>query len=504
MITDILGERARLTPDKTALIYASTGRRYTYAELDAGSRAIAAHWQALGLRKGDRVCILAEPRPEYVQAFFAAGKTGVVFVPLNSRNTPRELVDIVKDCTPSAILYSDAFASVIEEVHRLAPIAHLMSIDTVARNVEPRALSFTPCALSPDDVCCLLYTSGTTGKPKGVMIPYRQVAANAVNTVLNWQLRDDDVAPIFTPMYHAGGLFVFLTPVFAIGGAIVLHSKFDPAEVWSAIEREGATVVFGVPTTFKMLMDAPEFARVKLDRVRWMISGGAPLPKYILSAYQERGITFKQGYGLTEIGVNCFTMTTDESRGKIGSIGKPMMNTEARLIDADGRDVQRDDVGELWLRGDHVCRGYWNNPEATAAALDCDGWFHTGDLARRDADGFFYIAGRLKDMIISGGVNVYPAEIEAALVQHPAVAEAAVVGMPDEKWGEVGIAFVVVRPGETLTAENVLRFLESRLARFKLPKEVVFLPELPRTAYGKVLKGELRERWQRSRSAGAR
>ncbi len=493
---DLLGDQARRTPDKTALIYVPTGKRYSYAEMDAASCAIAARWQDLGLKKGDRVCILAEPRPEYVQAFFASGKTGVVVVPLNSRNTARELAEIVKDCTPAAILFSEAHAGTVAELRKLASIPNAIPIEQLRpapRAPRPaEALSPTPCALTPEDLCCLLYTSGTTGKPKGVMIPHRQVAANARNTVLNWGLRADDVAPVFTPLYHAGGMFVFLAPLFSIGGTVVLHERFDAAEVWRAIERHRATIVFGVPTIFKMMMDAPEFARVKLDSVRWMISGGAPLPQYIIAAYQERRITFKQGYGLTEVGVNCFTMTEDESRRKIGSIGKPMVGTEARLV-VDSRGADVDDVGELWLRGEHVCRGYWNNPEATAAAIDADGWFHTGDLARRDADGFFYIAGRLKDMIISGGVNIYPAEIEAIVVQHPAVADAAVVGVPDEKWGEVGVAFVVVR-GQ-IQSGDLNEFLSQRLARYKLPKEIVFVPEFPRTPYGKVVKGKLREQW---------
>jgi fatty-acyl-CoA synthase len=507
MSVDLLGEQARRTPGKTALVYIPTGKRYTYAELDAGSCAMAQHWLGLGLKDGDRVCILAEPRPDYVQAFFATGKSGVVLVPLNSRNTARELAEIVKDCAPSAILYSERYERTVGEILALAPVENAIGIEE--RRLEAGGTAGWKPALqdvssskppsrrleasAPEDLCCLLYTSGTTGKPKGVMIPHRQVAANARNTVLNWELREDDVAPIFTPLYHAGGLFVFLAPLISIGGTIVLHSRFDASEVWSAVERERATIVFGVPTIFKMMMDAPEFGSVRLDSVRWMISGGAPLPQYIISAYQERGITFKQGYGLTEVGVNCFTMTAEESRRKTGSIGKPMVNTEVRLMNADGGETGIEEVGEMWLRGDHVCCGYWNNPAATAAALDAEGWFHTGDLARRDADGFFYIAGRLKDMIISGGVNIYPAEIEAVLVQHPAVADAALVGVTDEKWGEVGVAFVVAR--EQVNAADVIEFLASRLARYKLPKEVVFLPELPRTAYGKVVKGELRERW---------
>ena len=501
---DLLGQRAHLTPGKTALVYVPTGERYTYRELDALANDLAAKFVALGLSKGERVCILAEPRSEYVAAFFACGKTGAVFVPLNARNTALELSRIVSDCAPLLLLYSEGFAATARRILELSPIANSVNLDeTSSRQI----VKFTkPCSVTPEDLSCLLYTSGTTGKPKGVMIPHRQVACNGYNTVVNWQLRDDDIAPVFTPLYHAGGLFVVLVPLFTIGGTIILHSRFDAAEAWRTIERERCTIVFGVPTIFKMMLEAPEFASVRLDSVRWMISGGAPLPQYVIGAYQQRGVTFKQGYGLTEVGVNCFTMTAEESLQKPGSIGKPMLYTEARLVDSAGNDVAEGEVGELWLRGAHVSRGYWNNAEATAAALDADAWFHTGDLARCDGDGFFYIAGRLKDMIISGGINVYPAEIEAILVQHPAVADAAVIGVPHETWGEAGVAFVVVNSvgaSGDIGAAALLDFLSSRIARYKLPKEIVFLRELPRTPYGKVVKGELREGYEKSRSAKA-
>jgi fatty-acyl-CoA synthase len=286
----------------------------------------------------------------------------------------------------------------------------------------------------------------------------------------------------------------FLTPLFTIGGTIVLHSGFYPGEIWRTIETEKCSVVLGVPTIWKMLMDAPEFETVNLDHVRWFISGGAPLPLYIIEAFQKRGVVFKQGFGMTEVGVNCFSMTVQDSYDKAGSIGKPMAFTEVRVVDDQGNDLPPGEVGEMWFRGPHVSKGYWNNPQATAAALDGDGWFHSGDLAKRDDDGFFYIAGRRKDMIISGGVNIYPAEIEAALLRHASVAEAAVVGIPDDKWGEIGAAFVVPVEGRTIVEEELIGFIERKLARYKIPKRFVVIDELPLTAYGKVVKGELRDR----------
>jgi len=327
------------------------------------------------------------------------------------------------------------------------------------------------------------------------MIPHRQVAWNGYNTACCWGLAADDVSPVFTPLYHAGGLLAFLGPIFTAGGTIVLHRKFDPAEIWRTIERERATVVLGVPTIWKLLAEAPEFATCDLSSLRCLYSGGAPLPTWIAETYQRRGLVFKQGFGMTEVGVNCFSMTIGESVRKLGSIGKPMMHTEVRLVDGEGREVADGEVGEMWFRGPHVSLGYWQRPDATAESYVEGGWFRSGDLARRDAEGFFYVAGRAKEMIISGGVNIFPAEIEAELLQHPGVRDAAVVGVEDPTWGEVGIAFVVPLASGSAEPDDLVAFLSERLARFKLPKEIVHREALPRTPYGKVVKGELRDSW---------
>ncbi len=501
---DLLGERARLTPAKTALVVVPDGDRLSYAELDAGAARCARLWrETLGLGRGERVGILAHNRPEYLEAFFAAGKSGVVLVTLGTRLTATELAHIVDDSGLRALFYDGEFAGTVEKLRGLVEVEHWLALDQPAAAGDRRYGELTGAlaadgyereACAPEDPYCLLYTSGTTGKPKGVIIPHRQVAWNGYNTVASWGLTADDVSPIFTPLYHAGGLMAFLTPIVTAGGTVVLHRGFDPGEIWRTIEAEGCTVVLGVPTIWKLLKEAPEFETADLSRVRAFYSGGAPLPHYLIEAYQRRGVVFKQGFGMTEVGVNCFTMTAEESRRKIGSIGKPLMFTEVRLVDEAGRDVADGEVGELLFHGPHVSLGYWNNPAATAEALDGDGWFHSGDLARRDEEGFFYVAGRRKEMIISGGVNVYPAEIEAALLLHPHVADAAVVGVEDDTWGEVGVAFVVPLAGRRVDADGLAAHLGERLARFKIPKRFELLDELPRTAYGKVVKGELRAR----------
>ncbi len=500
---DLLGERARLTPEKTALVFVPTGERLSYAQLDARAVRCARLWrQGLHLRKGERFGLLAGNRVEFLEAFFAAPKAGVILVPLGTRLTANEIAPIVEDAGLAGLLYDGAHLETVRALKGLVELRHWIAFDEGADPADAQYdelvaslpdAPWTREAGDPEDLWCLLYTSGTTGKPKGVMIPHRMVTWNGYNTAICWQLREDDVSPIFTPLYHAGGLGAFLIPIVAIGGTVVLHAGFDTAEIWHTITEERCTVVLGVPAIWKMLMEVPEFRTADLSCVRWFISGGAPLPSYVIEAYQRRGVVFKQGYGLTEVGVNCFSMTVEESLRKVGAIGKPLMFTEARLVGENGSDVATGEVGELVLRGPHVSRGYWRNESATAAALDADGFFHTGDLARRDGDGFFTIAGRLKDMIISGGVNVYPAEIEGQLLLHPAVRDAAVIGVPDPKWGERGVAFLVVSAESPPTPEGLAAFLGERLARFKVPRDFVFVPELPRTPYGKVVKGELRE-----------
>ena len=531
---DILGERARLLPEKCALVFVPTGQRFSYAQLNRMAGQMARIWSAqLGLLKGDRIGILAQNSPEYVCAFFAAGKTGIILVPLNSRQTAHELSFVVGDAGLSALLYETQFAAIAHELQAARPQMKLQALDgadweaglaATDSRASGEAGGFRNAACAPEDVYCLLYTSGSTGRPKGVMIPHRMVLWNAYNTAVSWQMRDSDVIPIVTPLHHAGGLTVFLTPGLLLGATIVLHRGFDAPEIWRSVERERATLLMAVPTIFKMLMDAPEFSTADVGSVRWFISGGAPLPLYLIEAYLARGIVLKQGYGLTEVGVNCFAMSCEDARRKPGSIGKPLLFTAAKRVDAEGRDAAEGEPGELCLRGPHVSLGYWKNPEATAAALDAEGWFHTGDNVRVDEEGFFYVVGRTRDMFISGGLNVHPAEIEAELLLHPRVEDAAVIGVEHEKWGEVGAAFVVLRKaphpgasvngsaalhgnapvsGEAPAAQELSAFLGRRLGRYKLPRHYIFVSALPRSAFGKVMKPELQRLFAQRKESSA-
>ncbi|MFN3412707.1 MAG: class I adenylate-forming enzyme family protein [Thermoanaerobaculum sp.] len=503
---DFLGERARLTPEKQALVDLHTGQRYTYRQLNDRARYTAGAFSVhLHVQPGDRVAVLLHNRVELLDLYFAAAKGSFVFVPLNPRLAVPELVKLLQHAEPEVLVYEAETAEKAEAAAKEVQLRALVPVDNPAKpkrgywswllNYGPELVYAPPP--QPEDLLAILYTSGTTGEPKGVMIPHRMVAFDAWATVLGWQLREDDVSPIFTPLYHAGGLFAFLTPILAIGGTIVLHRTFDPEQVWTTIQKERCTVVLGVPTIWRVLADHPSFASVSLEHVRWFISGGAPLPVSLIERYRQRGVVLRQGYGLTEVGVNCFAMTNEDAWRKAGSIGKPLPFTQAKIVDEDNCELPAGEVGELCLAGPHVCAGYYKNPEATAEVFDSQGFFRTGDLAYHDEEGFFYIVGRKKEMFISGGVNIFPAEIEAVLLEHPQVADAAVVGVPDEVWGEKGVAFVVPKPGGELAAEALVAFLKEKIAAFKVPKEFCFVGSLPRTAYGKVVRRELVVQWQR-------
>jgi fatty-acyl-CoA synthase len=510
---DVLSKRAYLTPDRVALVDMPSGARYTYAQLNARANRLANLMsQRLGVRKGDRVSILAHNGPAYVDLFYGLAKIGAILAPLNWRLVARELVYIVNDCQPKVLLCGPEFAAVLDEMRPELQVAQYISLEgaeiegalaydrwlTAVPATEPRRPD-----LDPDDPYAILYTSGTTGRPKGAMIPHRQVLWNCINTVVSWGLGEDDISPVFTPLFHAGGLFAFFTPLLYVGGRIVLFRTFDLDAILQAILDEKCTVVLGVPTIYRMIMNHPDFADADFGHVRFFISGGAPLPVELVQEWlAAKGGVFRQGYGLTEVGANCFSMTDEESVTKLGSVGKPIFHSQMRLLDpSTGRDAPTGAEGELLIAGPHVCTGYWRNPEASAQALWHDPasgsgpWFRTGDMARRDDDGFYCIIGRYKDMIKSGGENIYAAEVEAVFCDHPAVREAALIGMPHETWGEVGLMVVVLETGATATAEELQAFCGEHLARYKIPKRVTFADELPYSSYGKVIKAALKERY---------
>lgn len=502
---DLLTNRARLTPNREALYDLHTAQRYTYAELNTRANQAANLLQAkFGLQKGDRVSILAHNSIAYIDLLYGLAKIGAIFAPLNWRLTGRELTYIINDCQPRVLICGPEFAQVLAEIQPGIQVETILALEgaeiTSAGRYEQLLQLASPLepqrpALDANDPYCILYTSGTTGKPKGAILPHRQVLCNAINTVISWGLGEKDVSPILTPLFHAGGLFVFLVPLFYVGGRIVLARSFDPTASLEVIVSEGCTAILGVPTLFQTWMNSPAFATANFSQVRFFISGGAPCPPALIRTWHARtGTPLRQGYGLTEVGVNCFSMTDSEALEKAGSVGKPIFHSQARLVDANNQDLPPGETGELLFAGDHVCSGYWNRPEESAAALR-DGWFHTGDMARQDQHGYFYIAGRSKDMIISGGENIYAAEVEAIFREHPAVADAALIGQPDETWGEVGFIIVALKPGQPTSPSDLLNFCQGRLAKYKIPKRLEFTPALPYSPYGKVIKAELRKQW---------
>jgi fatty-acyl-CoA synthase len=503
---DLLSKRAHLTPNRMALVELETWQRFTYAGLNERANRLANFLHdELGVQPGDRVSILARNSIVYIDLFYGLPKISAIFAPFNWRLTSRELTFMINDLEPKVLIVEPEFLPVIEEMRADIQVEHYVNLRGAGmpgaveyEDGVRRASGQEPARPDMDleTPYCILYTSGTTGNPKGAIIPHRQILFNAINTVISWGLTEKDISPVYTPLFHAGGLFAFLTPILYVGGRIILARDFEPAASLRWIMDERCTVILGVPTLFQMWMDSDYFDKADFSCVHFFISGGAPCPPLLMKTWRDKkGIIFRQGYGLTEVGANCFSMTDEDSVPKTGSVGKPIFHSEMRIVDPEsGADVPVGAAGELLIRGPHVTSGYWRNSEATSKAI-VDGWFHTGDMAHRDEDGFYYIDGRYKDMIKSGGENIYAAEVEAVFRQHPAVKDAALIGRPDKTWGEVGLMIVILEDGESATEDELKEFCRQRLARFKIPREIIFADQLPYSAYGKVEKVKLKEKY---------
>ena len=340
------------------------------------------------------------------------------------------------------------------------------------------------------ETAMILYTSGTTGKSKGAMISWRQIHWNSINTEISLELTSGDCSIVNTPFYHTGGWHVLLTPLIHHGGKIVLQPEFDPAETLQIIEEEKVTVLFGIPTMLRMMMDQESFSETDFSSVRYAICGGEACPVPVINAFKEMNVPIRQGYGLTEAGPNCYSLPAEDTIRKEGSVGFPNFHIGVKVVDENGEDLEQGNVGELWMKGPHVFNGYWNNKEATEQTLQ-DGWVRTGDLFRQDSDGYYFIVGRKKEMYISGGENVYPVQVENVIYEHPAVSQAAVIGVPDEQWGETGCAFVVLKEDQSLTGDELKTYCREYLAGFQCPGHVIFTDELPLGHSNKIQKKEL-------------
>lgn len=463
-----------------------------YGELYTRARRAAGALAALGVGQGDRVAVLGPNHLGYLELYFAAPLLGFVPTFLNHRLSLAELQGLMEYTRPKALFFGPGQE---EAARRLDPTARPLE---ALQTLPPAPLA--PFRAGLEDTALILFTGGTTGLPKGAMLPYRQLLINAAQTVMTWGLSPQDRYIVATPMFHAA-LNALCTPLLYLGGSVMIQEKFDPAEYLSWVQRQRPSLLFLVPTMYQMLAGHPDFVQTDFSSVRWAISGGAPCPAPVRQAYAAKGIRFRQGYGLTECGVNCFAIEPDEAEQFPESVGRPMPHLWARLVDAEGQEVQGAGTGELWLSGPTVMSGYFARPEDSAKVLvehQGQTWLRTGDLAQRDEAGRYFIVGRSKEMFISGGENVYPIEVERALYDHPLVRECAVIGVPDAQWGEVGLACVVLKDGGRLSEDELRGFLRSRLAAYKVPKRFVFLDELPKSAPGKILKGELAERYGRS------
>lgn len=497
-----LASWAKVVPDKAAVIDLDTGRSLTYGELAERAERAANLLRELGVGFGDRVAVLGANRPEMVEVYFAAAKLGAILVPVNWRLAPGEVAYILDNADPRVLIFGDDVLGTVGALTGVGLgaeplwVGQVMAFDgdegyTGRRDRAP-AEPVTTEGIGEDTPLMLLYTSGTTGRPKGAILTHGTITWNAINTATGWDLHQDDVTLTHTPLFHTGGWNVLTLPLLHRGATVVLTRTFDPGATIEAIDRHGVTLLFAVPTMFQMMLDHPALARAELSTVRFFISGGAPCPVPLIEAFQRRGVVFKQGYGLTEVGPNCFVLDEKDAIRKAGSVGFPVLHLDTRVVDGRGRPVGPGEVGELQLRGPTVCAGYWRDPGATAAARAEGGWFRTDDQFRVDDEGYHSVVGRLKEMYISGGENVYPAEVERVLYEDPAVIEAAVVGVPHEKWGEVGRAFVALsREGPRPTAEELLDRCREHLARYKVPKTLTVLDELPKGSSGKIHKTEL-------------
>ncbi len=502
-----LGKRAHLNPDMEAVVDTATARRLSYLEIDLRANKLANAMRDLGVKKGDRVAILMMNGIEYFESFIGLAKIGAVVVPLNWRLVANELSYILKDAGATALIYGSDFAEVTGALHAggadATNIVHWIEFCEQGHDRDLFATDYIDLTAKgsdaapeidsgDDDDLFIMYTSGTTGLPKGALHTHNTMAWALITMSNTAELRFRDRFAIALPMFHVGALAPVLLTIY-IGGTCVLLRQFDPKLMWEITEQEKLTVNLAVPAMLNFMLMVPDFEKYDFSRLRWVMSGASPVPANLIETYKDIGIEIHQVYGLTEACGPATLISPDDAMVRIGSAGKAFFHTTVRVVDEDGNDTAPDEPGELLVRGAHVMKGYWNNPEATAETIR-DGWLHTGDIALQDTDGFITIHDRVKDMIISGGENVYPAELENVITSHPGVGDVAVIGQDSARWGESPFA-VVVRKDEDLTEADILAHCDGKLARFKQPKGVAFVDEIPRNPTGKPLKRLLRDQF---------
>lgn len=495
-----ISKRAWIHPDD--MILKDGNEVLTNREFNRRVNRVGRVLQTLGVAKGDRICGLMDNSSEFLAILFAAAKTGAIMMPVNGRLAVPELAFIVGDSRPRVVFHAAEFSGKAEQLRAaVGTEAAFVSVGDGETPLFDRALEpplgnisdaepVSVESVTADDPFLLLYTSGTTGTPKGAILTHGNILFGAIHSLLGYGVNRSYRALIAAPLFHIGGLAGAFMPAVYSGGSVILARELNPLELLDLIVREQVNYLFSVPVMFALMTQARAWPRADLSRVKFFIAGGAALDPALVRKYRdEKGVSFVQGYGMTETG-RITALDLEETIRKAGSVGKEVFHLHLRLVDEHDRDVDPGSVGEIVVRGPNVFQGYWNRPEETARAFR-NGWFHTGDLARRDEEGFLFIEGRKVDLIIVGGENVYPAEVELAIQALPPVREAVVVGKPSSSKGEIVVAFVSLKPGSSLAKMELVKALEGRIADFKIPREIHFIDDFPRNSIGKIVKKDL-------------
>jgi fatty-acyl-CoA synthase len=494
-----LRRRVRQTPNRAALTF--EGSTWSYHEFADRAARVASVLRAGGVVPGDRVGYLGFNHPTFLESLFACAQLGAIFVPLNFRLTGPEISFMLDDAGVSTVIAGPDHRPLLERIRSDVPVHRWIGVEgspegwedyeSLLGDVEPMG---DVAHIDPEETAVIMYTSGTTGHPKGAMLTHANIWWNNVGTMLTGEYSDNEVSLVFAPLFHIGGLNVTTLVVMQRGGHIILHRHFDPTEAIRAIEHHRVTSLFGVPAMFLFMSQMPEFDTADLSSIHITICGGAPVPEPLMKRYEGIGVPFQQGYGLTETSPSLTVLSKEFGAAKLGSAGQPVFFMDMKLVADDGSEVTEPFVtGEICAKGPNIMKGYWNRPEATAAAIDAEGWFSTGDAGYVDEEGFYFVVDRVKDMVITGGENVYPAEVEEVLLSHPSVTEVAVIGTPSAQWGELVTAVVTLVEGGELTLKQMREFAGESLARYKLPGRLEIVEEIPHNASGKMLKRELRD-----------
>jgi len=505
-VGDWVRKWGELLPQKVAIV--DDGHEFTYREINERCNRVANYLLDKGVRKGDRVSVLLHNCHEYIEIYLALTKVGAILVPINWRIAPLEIAYILNDCEASYLFFGQDFAEMASYIKENIP--QMKGYASLGKEEFPWAENFKKTEDYPssepsgfdmpdfEDPHIILYTSGTTGFPKGALLSNRKTFYNSLNAKIFYRLTTEDIFLVNRPLFHSGGLLVNSTPVFYSGATVIYKRRFALDEYLEAIEKYRVTIIEPPATFLNFILKDCDLNRYKLNSLKSGYTGGERVPEKLIRAYHEIGVPLGQLFGMTETSTVCWLPAEDTVR-KVGSVGKPVFHGEVQIVHPDMQPISPGETGEVVIRGPILMSGYWNKPDETRKVLK-GGWFHSGDLATTDDEGFIYILDREKNVFISGGENVYPAEIDKHLLRHPKIFDAAVYGVPDEKWGEVGKASIILKDNEKMGTQEVVDFLSGKIRKFKIPKHIEFVTELPRTASGKIQKYLLAQEFKEKKS----